>query len=274
MIHSNKAEADGWNRKKKRRICRAIVIVAAVIVIGIAWFGIVQRNNIRALYLAATSDTETLKQNQEERDKKREELLQQYGLTRPDISHAGEGDGEKNQGASEQEEELPVEDDAEAPQNPSSGSASEPNEQLPVEDNAEAPQDPSSGSASAPASDPNPDDSQLQLQLQEYINQLYQVEARYMEFLDEMVEATKREFWSLPHDQQNSENKMKLVSSKLDELIAQENACDAEVESILSGIQDILEEQGNSTALVDEIRAYYEDSKATWKASKMTELYS
>ena len=89
-----------------------------------------------------------------------------------------------------------------------------------------------------------------------------------------MVESTKKEFWSLPKDQQVTSNKMEIVRAKMDDLIAQEKACDAEVEAILSDIQDVLKRQGKSTELVNEIRTYYEESKATWKAAKMTELYS
>ena len=89
-----------------------------------------------------------------------------------------------------------------------------------------------------------------------------------------MVESTKKEFWSLPKDQQVNEKKMAIVKSKMNDLIAQEKACDAEVETILSNIDDVLKRQGKSNDLVNSIRSYYEESKATWKAAKMTELYS
>ncbi len=222
---------------------------------GIAWFGIVQCNNLKALYLAMTSDTETLKQKQEEQDKKREDLLQQYGLTKPDINQIEGENTEDN-----------LSDPSVSPENGNNSSS---------EGDAQSTQTPSSESPSTPEPSQGSDQSsnQMQAQLQEYVTQLYLVEAKYQESLNEMVEATKREFWSLPHDQQNAENKMRIVRSKLDVLIAQENACDAEVEAILADMQALLEQHGQSTELVNEIRSYYQESKANWKAEKMTELY-
>ena len=253
MIHSDKADKrrDG---KKRHWIRWTIAIIVGVLILGVAWFAYTQRNNLKALYLAMTSDTETLQQRQEEQDKKRDEILQQYGLTVPDISQT-EGDDTK-------EDQTEPSTSPGVEESPSGGESDEP---LPT---------PTQEPVPTPTQKPDQGSDQMQAELQAYINQLYQVEARYKAYLDEMVETTKHEFWSLPHDQQTSGNKMEIVRSKLDGLMAQENACDAEVETILSNMQAVLKQYGQSTELVDEIRLYYEDSKATWKAAKMTELYS
>lgn len=229
-----------------------------MLILGVAWFAYTQRNNLKALYLAMTSDAETLQQRQEEQDKKRDELLQQYGFTVPDIGQT-KGDDTK-------EDQPDPSTSPEMEESPSGGESDEPI-QTPT-------QEPTPTPMPTPTQKPDQGSDQVQTELQGYINQLYQVEARYKEYLDEMVETTKREFWSLPHDQQTSGNKMKIVQSKLDGLMAQESACDGEVEAILSNMQAVLKQYGQSTQLVDEIRLYYEDSKATWKAAKMTELYS
>lgn len=260
MIHSDKADKrrDG---KKRHWIRWTIAIVVGVLILGVAWFAYTQRNNLKALYLAMTSDTETLQQRREEQDKKRDEILQQYGLTVPDISQT-EGDDTK-----EDQTEPSTSPGVEGvEESPSGGESDEP---LPMPT-----QEPVPMPTPTPTRQPDQGSDQMQAELQGYINQLYQVEARYKAYLDEMVETTKHEFWSLPRDEQTSGNKMKIVRSKLDALLAQENACDAEVEAILSNMQAVLKQYGQSTELVDEIRLYYEDSKATWKAAKMTELYS
>ena len=255
MIHSGKGKKEPGG-KKKRWVRRSIAVVGLIVAVGIAWLGIAQRNNLKALYLAITSNAESLEQKQAEQDKKQEDILQQYGLSKPSASQSQEGE----EAAGTQT----VPTDSPEPQETSdpSGSAATPPAQTPAP--TVKPSQPTDSS----------EEDQLQMQLQGCIDRLYQAESRYREFLNEMVESTKREFWSLPKDQQVKEKKLEIVQSKVDVLIAQEKQCDAEVEAILAEIQTILKEQGKSTALVSEIRAYYEDSKANWKAAKMTELYS
>lgn len=226
------------------------MIVIGVIIVGVAWFGIAQWNNLKALYLAMTSNTETLQKKQNEQDKKREELLQQYGLTSPDsnqVEEDGSKEGQNEPSSTTEENSSSSEGSAESSQEGNHSST-------PTEENGQAV-------------------DSTQAQLQKYIDQLYQVEARYQSSLNGIVESTKSEFWSLPKEQQSKDKKLEIVRSKMDGLIAQEKACDAEVENILSNIRDLLKQSGQSTELVDGIRSYYEDSKANWKAAKMTELY-
>lgn len=261
MIHSGKTEK-GQGKTKRHWVRTGIIAVAVVAVIAMAWLCVTQKNNLKALYLAITSNAQTLEQKQEEQDKKQEDLLGQYGLVKPDTSQL---QGPEETGAvtdhspaapAQPEGSLPTESDPAAGQNTQ---PSQTTDQPP---------------AATPSGTPDQETDQLQEQLQGYINQLYQVQDRYQQFLNDMVESTKKEFWSLPKDQQVQENKLEIVQSKVNDLIEQENACDAEVDAILDNIQSVLEQQGRSTDLVNEIRTYYEETKANWKAAKMTELYS
>ena len=267
MIHSDKAGKEKGGTKK-RRLLIAAAVIGLIVVIAAVWLWMAQGNNLKALYLAATSNAEKLEQKQAEQDKKQEDLLQQYGLVKPDVGQIetpepSEQVTTQQPDVSDQpEESLPADSNQLPTQAPSQTPAQTPS------------QTPSQTPAQTPGQDDEQDADQLQAELQGYINQLYQVQARYQQLLDEMVESTKKEFWSLPKDQQVTSNKMEIVRAKMDDLIAQEKACDAEVEAILSDIQDVLKRQGKSTELVNEIRTYYEESKATWKAAKMTELYS
>lgn len=189
-----------------------------------------------------TSDADTLEQKQVEEEKKQEDILQQYGLEKPESSQDQQSDELDENTVNPPQESLP-----------SSG-----------ESNTSQTTDQESGQGEDP----------LQAELQGYINQLYQVEANYRQVLNGVVQSAKSEFWALPKDQQVQEKKMQIVKSKMNDLIAQENACDAQVETILSNIEDVLKRQGKSNDLVNSIRSYYEESKASWKAAKMTELYS
>lgn len=255
MIHSGKTEK-GQGKTKKHWLRTGIIVVAVVAVIAMAWLCVTQKNNLKALYLAITSNAQTLEQKQEEQDKKQEDLLGQYGLVKPDASQT-----------QDQEETGAVTDPPPAASAQPEGDPSDGQNTQPSQTTGQPP-------STTPSGNPDQETDQLQQQLQGYINQLYQVQDRYQQFLDDMVESTKKEFWSLPKDQQVQENKLDIVQSKVNDLIEQEKACDAEVETILDNIQSVLEQQGRSTDLVNEIRTYYEETKANWKAAKMTELYS
>ncbi len=83
--------------------------------------------------------------------------------------------------------------------------------------------------------------------------------------------ATEAEFQALPAEEQTTENKLALVDSKYEVLSAMEKACDAQVEELLAVIAKAQLVLGN-TDLVNEIRSFYSESKATWKADYMTRL--
>lgn len=231
--------------KKRRWLPVVLIGLLLVVVAGAGWLWITQGNNLKALYLAARNDKESLEQIQQGQDKKQDELLEKYGLTKPGgIQSGGETD-------------LPTGESADPQTTDQPGQTSGPEQ--------------GTGGASV-----NPSDKQeeLQKQLQEKINQLYDVEATYRGILDDAVAQTKAEYRQLPADQRTQSNKMAIVKAKANTLIAQEKQCDAQVYAILDEIRDILQQMGKSNELANEISSYYEESKANWKAAKMTELYS
>lgn len=250
MKHSKRDENSG--RKKKHRLSYVLAALLLVIIVGISWLFLTQRNNLKALYLAMKNDQNALEQIQKDQQTKRDELLDEYGLTRPTFPQAGELT------------QLPTE------VTPVPSSAAPPavsNQPAPTPDST-------SGNQPDPASGDLPDEQKrLQMELQQKVNRLYEVEEQYRNILSSMTADTKREFWSLPKDQQTKKNKVALVQSKAETLIEKEKECDAEVDAILSDIRDILKQLGKSNDLADQISTYYEESKASWKAAQMTELY-
>lgn len=228
-----------------------LIILLLAVAAGAAWLWITQGNNLRALYLAVRNDKESLEQIQQEQDKKRDELLEEYGLKKPGSTQNG---GETD---------LPTGESADPE------STALPEQTVPPEQTTPPSQE--SAGTSGGTSDKQ---AELQEQLQQKIDQLYDVEMQYRDFLDDIVAQTQKEFWSLPKDQQTKSNKMTIVKAKTDTLIEKEKQCDAEVDAILDEIRDILQQMGKSNELADEISNYYEESKANWKAAKMTELYS
>lgn len=243
MKHTAKTEA-GTGRSRKRRVRIIIIVVLLLLLGGLGWVAFTQRNNLGALYLALTSNPDNIAQLQQDQDKKQEDLLNQYGLHKPDLGQIST-------------QEPVLETQAPAPE------ASQPQ-----------PSQDAGGSSGSDANSQQQAEAQAWAEIQGYVNQLYQVEAKYQGYLSGVVADAKAEFLALPKEQRTQQNKISIVWAKADTLIAQEKNCDAEVEGILSNIQAVLNRIGDSSNLVSEIRAYYENSKANWKAAKMTELYS
>ena len=243
---------DGGRGKGKQRWILGVAgcLLLVLVVVG-GWFGWTQRNNIRALYLAMTQDQNTLTQMQEEQDRQQEELLNQYGLTKPDTSQLQQEQSVETDPSSEQS------DNQTGGQTGTSGASGG-----------------QTGESSQTGTSEKTDAEKAQAEIQGYVNQLYQVEDKFLARLDEIIAQTKQEYKDLPAAQRTQKKKISLVQSKMSILLAEESKCDAEVEAILANIQATQKKYGQSNDLVSQIRAYYEDSKANWKAAKMTELYS
>ncbi len=267
MKHSGSKENGG---KKKRRWLLAVLIgLLVVIAAGAGWLWYTQGSNLKALYLATTSDKDSLEQKQQEQDKKRDEILEEYGLQKPDASQTG---GETTSPTGEPTASPTGEPTASPTGEPTDSPAGEPTD---PETTARPVQtSPPAQETAQPSDDPADEQAQLQAQLQEKVNQLYAVEAAFRGQVESIVAQAKAEFIALPKDQRNQSNKMAIVNSKANALIAMEQQCDAQVSAIVADVRSILQQMGKSTALADEINSYYQESKANWKAIKMTELFS
>lgn len=134
-----------------------------------------------------------------------------------------------------------------------------------------------SESASAPeAEEPATQDvltpeEEAQISSDAALEALYAVQDSYLASLEGLVAETEAEFLALPAEEQTTENKLALVDSKYEVISAMENSCDAQVEELLAVIAKAQLVLGN-TDLVNEIRSFYAESKATWKADYMTRL--
>ncbi len=208
-----------------------------------------------------TQDQNTLTQMQEEQDRQQEELLNQYGLTKPDTSQLQQEQSGETDPSSEQS------DNQTGGQTGTSGASG-------GQTGTSGASGGQTGESSQTGTSEKTDAEKAQAEIQGYVNQLYQVEDKFLARLDEIIAQTKQEYKDLPAAQRTQKKKISLVQSKMSILLAEESKCDAEVEAILANIQATQKKYGQSNDLVSQIRAYYEDSKANWKAAKMTELYS
>ena len=258
MKRSSQKKDMPTGKRKGTMWIRAFLVSGLVVVLGGGLLlGLFQGNNIKALFLAFTSDPQQLQLKQEEQGKKRDEILEKYGLTPPATSGGTQSSASQaGSSAGQLEDRVPE------------GETSHGQEQS-QEEQAST----SAGSSSSYQQAAQSQEDEMQAKIQAYVAQLYDLEEDYRGQLEQLAEETKLEFWGLPKDQQTKENKLAMVKTKTEELIEKEKECDAQVETILQGIQAVLDEEGVDSGLVSEIRAHYEDCKATWKAACLTELY-
>lgn len=266
MKHSGRNVRGGKRlSKKSRRWLPAVLIglLVVIVVVGVVIW-VTQRNNLKAMYLATTTDKTVLEQMQQEEDKKRDEILEEYGLQKPDTSQTGEATPSPAASPGSDPTTSPT---GEATPTPGASASPQPTNQ-PEQTTPPAQEPPGT------SDEPQDEQAQLQAQLQEKVNELYAVEATFRGMVDSVVAQAKAEFVALPKDQRNESNKMAIVTSKAGTLMAQEQQCDAQVSAIVADIRSILQQMGKSTALADEVNSYYENSKANWKAMMMAELLS
>lgn len=220
-------------KKKRSKVLIIILAICAVIVAALVIVGIWQRDNIKALILTATNDSQSLEEKLQKQEQDRQDLLERYDLKDPNTSNDLEdGSGDTSDAP-----------DGEQP-----------------EDDDQAPDD----------ADQNAEDGDNAIQ--QAVNDLYALEGTYMSRISGVVSSVKAEYLALPKEERTSSKKAELVSSGMSQLSALESQCDAAVEAQLAVIKTELQAQGKDDKLVQEIRALYRESKATQKAAFLTEL--
>lgn len=136
-------------------------------------------------------------------------------------------------------------------------------------EDAAAAQAPSASSTSAsPAEAP----SSYDVELQALINQLYAVKANAESGLNSAIQSAKDEYHALPADKQTATRKVSIVMSKSSELQKLEADCDKQVDAIVEKMRTLLQENGQSTELADQVKASYKAQKSAMYASLKSQL--
>ncbi|MBQ1333965.1 MAG: hypothetical protein IIY34_01310 [Clostridia bacterium] len=120
-----------------------------------------------------------------------------------------------------------------------------------------------SGDTASDAQTSQQDESQARIQT--LVAQAYVLQSSFTGRANGLIESMKHEFWSLPKDQQNTANKMKVVRSYMSQISVLENECDSEMASIISSVRELDPE------LASELEQHYEDVKANTKASLISQ---
>ncbi|MBR2743589.1 MAG: hypothetical protein IKD89_08375 [Clostridia bacterium] len=111
----------------------------------------------------------------------------------------------------------------------------------------------------------NEETDESQAQIQALITRAYVLQSSFESRANALIDQMKHEFWSLPKDQQNTANKMKVVRSYMSQIAAVENECDAEMNAIIASLKEY------DPSLASELESHYEDVKANTKASLISQ---
>lgn len=135
-----------------------------------------------------------------------------------------------------------------------------------------SPQKTQSAAAAAASSKPAP--AGYEEELKALIRQVYAVKARAENGLNACIAESKAEYRALPKSQKTQTRKLMIVLSKSSELNALQASCDKEMDSIVSQMRTILQENGQSTALADQVMETYKAEKSARYTELKNKFYS
>ena len=105
------------------------------------------------------------------------------------------------------------------------------------------------------------------------IQQLYVVRSSAMNGLNACIGSAKAEYKALPEEQQTQAKKIAVCLSKAGQLKVLQSSCDKEVAGIVSQMRKVLQENGQSTALADQVESTYQSQKSAMYSSLISQLY-
>ena len=135
-----------------------------------------------------------------------------------------------------------------------------------------SPEDAAAAQASSTSASPAEAPSSYDVELQALINQLYAVKANAESGLNSAIQSAKDEYHALPADKQTATRKVSIVMGKSSELQKLEADCDKQVDAIVEKMRTLLQENGQSTELADQVKASYKAQKSAMYASLKSQL--
>ena len=135
-----------------------------------------------------------------------------------------------------------------------------------------SPEDAAAAQAPSTSTSPAEAPSSYDVELQALINQLYAVKANAESGLNSAIQSAKDEYHALPADKQTATRKVSIVMGKSSELRKLEADCDKQVDAIVEKMRTLLQENGQSTELADQVKASYKAQKSAMYASLKSQL--
>lgn len=132
-----------------------------------------------------------------------------------------------------------------------------------------------SGASSEPAQSSSVpvQEAAWEAEIRELLVQVYAVKARAESGLNACIESAKAEFHALPENKQTQTRKVTISLAKAGELSALQSSCDKDMDRIVSQMRRVLQENGQSTALADQVMETYKKEKSTRMETLKNKLY-
>lgn len=268
--------------KSRFKVWHAVVgvIVLALIFVGV--FVVVNRQNITAIYKAATTSSEELANKQEENRKKTQEILD--SLTDADIRELPDEVREKMKTGEITEEEslaiimgdMTVNEVMGASGEGENSSVRQPADNKPIKSSGGDKQtDKIENQNTQPTNggDTEGNKNSNTKKKEELIAKIYLLRADYLNQIDGFIESSIAALKRIPAEEFTFSKKMSLVSQYASRGAEMEASCDVKMEGLLAELKNVLEESGESTAPVEEIRRSYEEQKQLKKEELFSEYY-
>ena len=110
-------------------------------------------------------------------------------------------------------------------------------------------------------------------EIRELLVQVYAVKARAENGLNACIESAKAEFHALPENKQTQTRKVTISLAKAGELSALQSSCDKDMDRIVGQMRRVLQKNGQSTALADQVMETYKKEKSTRMETLKNKLY-
>ncbi len=239
---------------RKKKIFLWILIVLIVALLAAAW---AYRDLINVVFTGITETPEQIAQKKEELDNKQKEALKQAGVenVRPLDEYEKE---ELDKGNITRDEAIDIITGKttidEIKQNKESNTSSQ--TQKPEEKNE--------------AQAPKPADNSVNEKIAKMIGEIYVLEANFTSQIKSLEGWAVSEYNQTPKEEKAAKKK-ELAAIGFPKLSALEKECDAKVNAILSELQTVLKESGQSTELVNQIRDAYDEKKIATKSHYISE---
>ena len=128
--------------------------------------------------------------------------------------------------------------------------------------------------ATTAAPKPLENEADLRARIEEIIAEIYLLRAEYLNEIDKTIAEAKKEYIALPKEKHTLQGKMQFVTNTL---VPRGNSleaeCDAKINKLLDELKGILNELGESTSIIDEIKKVYQEQKDL-KLTELTNQYS
>ena len=261
-------------KKQKRFLIVGIVLVVAVLLGAAALygFGVLKKAQVEAdSALAEMEASDKATEKVTITDDELSQLISGDITLDSLVQEAGEVEFEPDE-TDDGEPALPEETagSKQAASSQQSAAASKPAQKPTAESKPQETQPAASGAEKPKPAEP----AGYEAELKGLIQQVYAVKARGESGLNASIAAAKSEYKALPENQQTQTRKLIIVFSKAAELNALQSSCDKEMNNIVSQMRTILQENGQSTALADQVMDAYKAEKSARYTELLNKLYS